>query len=70
MANLLHHHRHHEPEIAQEANIFAYLTHPDDSYTADHTYRADLSLMARAHFIHSINSAESRKELQAIGQMA
>lgn len=53
-----------------EANIFTYLTHPDDSYTADgHTYWADLPFAARARFVHLVDSAESKKELKAVGAM-
>ncbi|KUI68014.1 hypothetical protein VM1G_02595 [Cytospora mali] len=53
----------------QERQIFNYLTHPDDSYTTDGIYWADLPLGKRIKFVNSVNNAEAKKELTNIGQM-
>lgn len=53
----------------QERQIFNYLTHPDDSYTPDGVYWADLPLAKRIKFINSVNNAEAKRELTTIGRM-
>jgi hypothetical protein len=52
-----------------EEAIFAYLLAPDDTYTAEGVYWADLPLGKRLSFIASVDNAEARKELGAIGRM-
>lgn len=52
-----------------EKAIFAYLLHPDDSYTADGTYWADLPLAQRAKFVLGNEAREAAKELETIGSM-
>ncbi|KAK4168736.1 putative inorganic phosphate transporter [Cladorrhinum sp. PSN259] len=96
MADLLRHHRHHEPPVGeipvphgpvtgdehehypapapganseQERVIFSYLTHPDDIYTEDGTYWADLPLKQRIAFINKTQNEEAIAELKAIGRM-
>ncbi|KAG0647862.1 putative inorganic phosphate transporter 1-6 [Hyphodiscus hymeniophilus] len=58
----------HNPD--NEKAIFQYLLHPDDSYTAEGAYWADLPIGQRIKFVNSVNNAESWKELKAIGSMA
>lgn len=52
-----------------ERAIFAYLLRPDDSYTADGVYWADLPLGKRFSFISSVDNAEAAKELGQLGRM-
>lgn len=58
----------HNPE--NEKAIFQYLLHPDDNYTSEGVYWADLPIGRRISFVNSVNNAESLKELKAIGSMA
>jgi hypothetical protein len=53
----------------EERAIFGYLTHPDDSYTADGVYWADLPLRERLAFVNKVQNEEAKKELSAIGSM-
>lgn len=53
----------------QERAIFSYLTHPDDIYTEDGTYWADLPLGKRIAFINKTQNEEAKSELKAIGRM-
>lgn len=53
----------------QEKAIFAYLTHPDDSFTADGTYWADLPLPQRVKFLASVGGQETAKEARAAWRM-
>ncbi|KAK3392933.1 major facilitator superfamily domain-containing protein [Podospora didyma] len=98
MADLIRHHRHHDPYVGQipvphgpetgdehehypprekvaanpgvgEGNIFAYLTHPDDCYTPEGVYWADLPLRKRITFVNKVQNEEAKKELQSIGRM-
>ncbi|KAK3996352.1 putative inorganic phosphate transporter [Cladorrhinum sp. PSN332] len=97
MADLIRHHRHHEPPAGeipvphgpvtgdehehypaptpaavgseQERAIFSYLTHPDDCYTEDGTYWADLPWKQRIAFINKSQNEEAKAELKAIGRM-
>ncbi|KAF8855544.1 MFS general substrate transporter [Acephala macrosclerotiorum] len=57
----------HDP--SREAEIFNYLLHPDDLYTQEGVYWADLPLGQRAKFVHAVDSAESKKELGQIWAM-
>lgn len=95
MANLLSHHRRHDPALGEipvphgpetgqehddypmndgttdeERQIFSYLTHPDDCFTKDGIYWADLPLRKRITFVNRVHNEEALKELKTIGQMA
>lgn len=65
----------HYPEITpggatdHERSIFSHLTHPDDCYTADGVYWADLPLGKRIAFINKVQNEEARRELSTIGSM-
>jgi hypothetical protein len=52
-----------------ERDIFNHLIMPDDSYTNEGVYWADLSLPKRAAFTASVDAQESKRELKAIGRM-
>ena len=52
-----------------EKQIFQYLLKPDDSYTHEGVYWADLPIARRLAFVGSHDAAEARKELGAIGSM-
>ncbi|EEA20997.1 hypothetical protein TMatcc_001001 [Talaromyces marneffei ATCC 18224] len=52
-----------------EKDAFDVLLRPDDSYTPDGRYWADLPLGQRFKFVSKVESAEARKELAAIGRM-
>lgn len=49
--------------------IFQYLTHPEDIYTPEGVYWADLPLRQRIAFVNQVNNAEAKKELKSIGAM-
>ncbi|EGS23666.1 uncharacterized protein CTHT_0003630 [Thermochaetoides thermophila DSM 1495] len=49
--------------------IFGYLTHPDDCYTDDGVYWADLPLKKRLAFVNKVHNEEAKKELRQIGKM-
>lgn len=93
MADQMHHHSHHNPQVGtiplphgpetgddhvsfpgvrteeNERAIFQYLLHPDDSYTPEGVYWADLPLGERISFITKNDNAEVKKELSTIGTM-
>jgi hypothetical protein len=52
-----------------EQAMFKYLLEPDDSYTAEGSYWADLSISKRVSFIMSSQAAETSKELGTIASM-
>ncbi|KAK0716957.1 major facilitator superfamily domain-containing protein [Lasiosphaeria miniovina] len=56
-----------DPE--SEQSIFAYLTHPDDSYTPEGIYWADLPLRQRVSFVNKVQNEEAMNELRTIGRM-
>jgi hypothetical protein len=53
----------------REAEIFNYLLCPDDMYTAEGVYWADLPIGKRISFVNSVNNAEAKKELGMIWRM-
>ncbi|CCC06108.1 hypothetical protein SMACR_00326 [Sordaria macrospora] len=57
------------PDPDHEKAIFSYLTHPDDIYTKDGTYWADLPLRERIAFVNKVQNEEAKQELKAIGRM-
>lgn len=52
-----------------EKNAFDVLLRPDDSYTPEGIYWADLPIGQRIKFVSRTENAEARKELAAIGRM-
>jgi hypothetical protein len=57
----------HTPE--NEKAIFAYLLRPDDSYTPEGVYWADLPWKQRFRFVSKVDNEEAKKELSSIGRM-
>ena len=53
----------------RERRIFSYLTHPEDSYTAEGTYWADLPLAKRVGFVNRVHSEERGSEFRSFLQM-
>ncbi|RDW90756.1 putative MFS phosphate transporter [Aspergillus mulundensis] len=53
----------------QEKGAFDALIRPDDSYTADGTYWADLSLFKKIKFVSSYDAGEAKRELGGIWEM-
>lgn len=56
-------------DAANEKQIFDYLIKPDDSYTSDGTYWADLPFWKRARFVGQTDAEETAAELKSIGSM-
>jgi hypothetical protein len=52
-----------------ERAIFAYLLRPDDSYTPEGVYWADLPIGKRLAFVARVDNQEASKELSSIGRM-
>ncbi|KAI0879358.1 major facilitator superfamily domain-containing protein [Hypoxylon argillaceum] len=52
-----------------ERQIFAHLLQPDDSYTPEGVYWADLPLAQRFTFVNKVSSEESKRELRTIWAM-
>jgi hypothetical protein len=52
-----------------EREIFAHLIQPDDSYTPEGVYWADLPWAQRFAFVNKVSSAETRSELSTIWSM-
>jgi len=52
-----------------EKAIFAYLLHPDDSFTPEGVYWADLSIGKRIGFVSKVDAIEAKKELRSIWSM-
>jgi hypothetical protein len=53
----------------QEAAMFNYLLFPDDLYTPEGVYWADLPLRAQRKFVTDVDNAETAKELGQIWAM-
>ncbi len=53
----------------EDRAVFAYLTHPDDCYTPEGVYWADLPFKQRISFVNKVQNEEAKKELRAIGAM-
>ena len=61
-----------EPHIdlsQNEKQIFDYLLKPDDSYTRDGVYWADLSIPQRIRFVAALDAAETKREVSNIWAM-
>ncbi|KAG6003566.1 hypothetical protein E4U21_001893 [Claviceps maximensis] len=54
---------------ADEQRIFSHVTRPDDSYTSDGVYWADLPWMQRVKFVSRVDGEAASKELSTIGSM-
>ncbi|CAJ2501992.1 Uu.00g048450.m01.CDS01 [Anthostomella pinea] len=50
----------------QEKQIFSHLTHPDDSYTPEGVYWADLPLAQRFAFVSEVDRAEAKTEAKTV----
>lgn len=50
-------------------NIFSSVTRPDDSYTSDGVYWADLPWLQRLRFVSQVDRQAAAQELRTIGQM-
>lgn len=59
----------HDASTAHERRIFSHVTRPDDSYTPEGVYWADLPLMQRAKFVSKVDREAAAEELQTIGKM-
>lgn len=53
----------------RERQIFNYLTHPDDSYTKEGTYWADLPVGKRLAFVNRVQNEEAGAEFKTLLQM-
>lgn len=49
--------------------IFDYLLHPDDMYTPEGVYWADLSIGKRIKFVNKVDNAEVKKEFGSFWRM-
>jgi hypothetical protein len=56
------------PSAQEEHQIFNYLTRPDDSYTPEGVYWADLPIAKRIAFVNKVNNAEAAREFKLVGQ--
>lgn len=57
------------PTDKNEKEIFRYLLQPEDSYTPEGVYWADLPFGKKVGFINKVNNAETKKELKTIWNM-
>ncbi|ORY62315.1 major facilitator superfamily domain-containing protein [Pseudomassariella vexata] len=57
------------PATDYEKEIFKHLTHPDDSYTPEGVYWADLPLSKRFNFVSTVDKAEVSAEWSSIKSM-
>jgi hypothetical protein len=57
------------PAADEEARVFHNLLYPDDSYTAEGVYWADLPFFQQIKFNGDVDNAEARKELGSIWSM-
>lgn len=53
----------------EERRIFSHVTRPDDSYTPEGVYWADLPLMQRFRFVNKVDREAAAEELATIGKM-
>jgi len=56
-------------DAESEEQIFKYVLKPDDSYTPEGVYWADLPLWKRAKFVAGTDAQEAKRELGEIGKM-
>ena len=62
-----HHHDQHSTQ--DERAIFAEHLYPDDSFTPDGVYWADLPARQRIRFVNEVNAEEARKEWKSMRNM-
>jgi hypothetical protein len=55
--------------VTEEQRIFNHVTRPDDAYTADGVYWADLPLAQRVRFVTKVDAEASMAELKTVGKM-
>lgn len=53
----------------REMEIFDYLLHPDDLYTPEGVYWADLPIGQRIKFVNKVDNAEAKKEFSSFWRM-
>lgn len=53
----------------KEATVLKSILYPDDIYTEDGTYWADLPMHKRINFVLKVDRDEARNELRSIGRM-
>jgi hypothetical protein len=53
----------------KEAAVLKNIIYPDDIYTEDGTYWADLPIYKRIGFVTRVDGIEARDELRSIGRM-
>ena len=59
-----------QPHMTEkETTVLNSFIYPDDIYTEDGTYWADLSLPKRIAFVNKVDGIELRKNLRSLGQM-
>lgn len=59
----------HDAATAHERRIFSHVTRPDDSYTSDGVYWADLPWLQRAKFVAKVDREAAAEELKTTGAM-
>lgn len=55
--------------LSEEQRIFNHVTRPDDAYTSDGVYWADLPLAQRFRFVSKVDAQAAKEELQTVGKM-
>ena len=59
-----------QPNMSEkEAGVLNQFIYPDDIYTEDGVYWADLPLAKKVAFVHKVDRQEVKKEIASIGQM-
>lgn len=53
----------------EERRIFSHVTRPDDSYTAEGVYWADLPFWQRFNFVSKVDKHAAAQELKTVGSM-
>ena len=53
----------------KEASVLKTIIYPDDIFTEDGTYWADLPLYKRIAFVTKVDAKETKSEIRAIGRM-
>lgn len=53
----------------KESDVFRQILLPDDSFTPEGVYWADLPLMKKIGFVNKVNNAEAARELGNLGRM-
>lgn len=64
-----HYPQHGAPATEHEKEIFKHLTNPDDAFTPEGVYWADLPFWKRLSFVRQVDHAESMRELKTISTL-